>query len=287
MAHSYNGNASNVTGATQVTITQPDDGDPDNASAQNTPSSKLADFAQKFLAFVNGLFSTANTWTALQTFQGASGSAGINATGNGSGAGGTFTGGTFGGDGVDGQGGGSGAGGSFTGGSGGGGPGVIGTGGSGGPGAYLTAGSGRGAAYLAPQATPGSPANGDVWVDTTKESLSAKVNGAVLSLTPQSGPNVVGSFGTNWSANVPVRYYIDSDGYVHLAGEVKCSSTGPSTAFTLPSGFRPTSQVNSGLYDTTAGSMTAYSITTGGAVGITEPNANDVLCLDGIVFPTF
>jgi hypothetical protein len=67
MAHTYDGNASLATGTT-VAITQPDDGDADNAAAQNTASSRLADWLQRLANLALNILSTANTWTASQLF---------------------------------------------------------------------------------------------------------------------------------------------------------------------------------------------------------------------------
>lgn len=70
MAINYNGNASNVSGQTQVTVSNPQDGDSFTASEDTARTNTLADWMQSALAFDLALFSTTNTWTVLQTFTG-------------------------------------------------------------------------------------------------------------------------------------------------------------------------------------------------------------------------
>src|SRR5579872_2634608 len=67
MAHSYNGVAANATGTT-VTVMQPDDGDNDNAAAQNTQGSRLADWLQRLANIALNIGATAFTWTVAQAF---------------------------------------------------------------------------------------------------------------------------------------------------------------------------------------------------------------------------
>jgi hypothetical protein len=67
MSSVYNGVAANATGST-VAVTIPSDGDTDNAADLNAGTKRAADWLQRVWNLVGAIFTTANSWTAAQTF---------------------------------------------------------------------------------------------------------------------------------------------------------------------------------------------------------------------------
>ena len=103
-----------------------------------------------------------------------------------------------------------------------------------------------GTVNLVPQTTPSAPANGDIWVDTTTNTLSARVNGSLIKIYPPVGPVLITSFLNGFASytgsggNRTPHYYRDLNGRVHLSGAI--TNTGAingAPAFNLPAGFRP------------------------------------------------
>ena len=116
------------------------------------------------------------------------------------------------------------------------------------PGVQAAGTATRPALNLVPQATPSTPASGDVWVDTTTGGAAIQASGGLIKLSPTLAPVVVGSgggapaFQNNWNAPVvPLRYYKDASGVVHIDGDPNqtVGSANNSVIFTLPAGFRP------------------------------------------------
>lgn len=297
MPSNYSGNASNVTGLTQVTIQTPSDGDTLNAASVNTALKLLADFAQSALAFILALFSTANTWTAKQTVNTTGGTTAVLGANSGSGIGVQGTSGT--GAGVEGTAS-NGIGGVFVGG--GGSPGVTGTGGgsAGGAGGYFTAGSSpaNGAIHAVPQATPSAPANGDIWVDTTTNTLSAQVNGSTVKIgsKPVAPTALSGlTYANGWAAGTPApRYWVDELGYTHLSGQLATGAVSGAQVTTnpLPAAARPTGQVSIEVPDLGGASPSAVShfiqISSGGVITMANFSGyTGAVSLDNVVFPTF
>jgi hypothetical protein len=263
VAHGYNGNAALATGST-VTITQPDDGDADNAAAQNVPSSRLADWSQRFANFMLGLFGTVNAWVAQQSFSQTGGGAGYTIHVVNSGSGGSIA-----GDSATGS----------------------------GPGVTAIGNATRAAENLAPQATPSSPVDGDVWVDSSTNQIKVRINGTIYALGGQLPTPTTVTPQNSWSQAItdgnPARYWKDANGVVHLDGAMNPNGAATSqVAFTLPAGFRPT---RSGIivffvpYDlaTSAQGVTVEINPSNGNVTINYPsNTAHDYSLEGITFAT-
>lgn len=169
--------------------------------------------------------------------------------------------------------------------------GVVGGGNASGWGVYAAGGANSGDLHIPPKSTPSTPSNGDIWVDSTKNALSARINGIT-----SGAPLVVGgtgvAFQNGWvsggaSGRTAPRYWIDAVGVVHLDGQLKNSSTGQTTAFTLPVGYRPAFNLDTVATDVTNSTSVALAITPAGVVAPNEPNANDIIDLSKISFPTF
>jgi lysophospholipase L1-like esterase len=86
------------------------------------------------------------------------------------------------------------------------------------------------------------------------------------------------------SAQTPVFYWKDRDGFVHLRGSLKDGSSGTS-AFTLPVGYRPTNLVAIGVGGANV-SIVSLIINTDGTTQITGSYANSLTALDGVIFNT-
>jgi hypothetical protein len=244
MPASYNGNASNATGS-QVTISEPVDGDALTAASETIGTHLLADWAQRLInyalnaaAFALGITVTNSTLNGK----------GVNSTGNGNGTGVQGTGGSSSGTGVAGIGGAPNGWGVIGQGPGTG-PGVIGTNIGTGPGGQFQAmGTGQGAVNLVPMATPSSPAAGDMWIDTSGN-LNADGAAGVLTLAPATTPVTVGAGGgapayqNSWTFcsthGRKLRYWRDPIGVVHLDGGINGAGESAPLVFTLPAGFRP------------------------------------------------
>lgn len=289
MPASYNGNAANATGS-QVTITNPADGDTDNAASVTIFSKLLADWGQRFLNYFLG----ATPIPAAITVSPSGGSqTAVTATGTGTGQGGNFTGAT-GVEGTTNVSTGIGVYGSLSGSPGATASGVTGdaSGFATGHGGHFLGSTAEGAIKLEPQATPTTPVNGDVWVDSTTNQLVAEVNGSKATVAPQVPAVNISAFLNGFSAGASQpRYYRDSNGIVHLDGNVVAPSGGPGilTAFTLPVGFRPPStQTFIGADTTTAPAGTTQIVFANGNVQLTfnGASAGDLIWLSGISFAT-
>lgn len=294
----YNGNASNVTGLTQVTVSNPQPGDSLTSANDTLRTNTLADWCQQLASIALNIAATAFTWTMAQVFQkgitvtqSSSGQPGVTATGNGAGPGVSSLGGA-GGAGVQGTGG---AGGNTNGVNGignAGGGGLQGTGGSSGPGASLFGNANRGSLLMNPQADPSAPVMGDTWINNS--GVLRYYNGSAdVSLAGSASPTAVPSFTNSWAAGTPApRYWIDQNNIVHLAGQLNAASATLSAAFTLPAGFRPTGTVGFVVPDLggTGAANDARELTISSAGVVSIPLFSGVLgaiALDGVSFPIF
>jgi len=292
---SYTGNPANAASNT-VTISEPADADLDNGATFASAFQLLTDYAQRLVNFVIAIFSTANTWTATQTFTvGAAIGGAISATGSGS----NVINATASGAGYAGViGGASGAGGFGT-------SGIAQSGaGAGGVGIYggsqdvnawpmqaqhQHASPVVGAFNLVPHVTPSAPANGDTWVDSSNNTFSARINGATAKVQAQSGPTNISSFLNSFSAgSTTPRYYRDSNGRTYVSGNVsRATATTYLAAFNLPAGFRPPSTRQYACFNGSAQVVAGVVVTTGGDVQVVVANNGDTVQLDGISFETF
>lgn len=121
---------------------------------------------------------------------------------------------------------------------------------------------------------PGSPADGDIWVDTSTPVWTA--------------PTLLNSWVNFGSPYNNAGYMKDSLGFVVLRGIIK-SGTLNAYAFTLPSGYRPTSGQHI-FPQLSNNAIIRIDIDTSGNV-IPAPygtaGSNLYVALDGIRFPTF
>ena len=97
--------------------------------------------------------------------------------------------------------------------------------------------------------------------------------------------NNVGAFTGSWvnygSGFAAAAYSKNSEGMVKLKGLIKSGTVG-SAAFTLPAGYRPTSQL---LFSTPSnGTMGRTDVTSAGLVTPNSPTNNTWVCLDPIYF---
>lgn len=119
---------------------------------------------------------------------------------------------------------------------------------------------------------------------------TALPNGSSITDTPT--PLVVGgtgvAFTNSWVAGVAgaPRYWKDALGLVHADGATSNPATPTTSAFTLPSGYRPARRSWFALTDE-AGTITFADIATSGTVTIRSNGAGVAVHLSGIVFPTF
>lgn len=175
-------------------------------------------------------------------FGGATDGTAVSGTGSGMGFGGAFFGGNSDSPGVSGLGGNTnGPGGTFSGkGTG---PGVIGANTHTGPGGQFSGNATRPALHLVPQATPSTPANGDIWVDLTTNLLQAMVNGNVEPVAGQPSPTAMSGFTNGWAAGTPApQFWISNGGHeLELGGQLATGGVTNAAFFTLPVGFRPSS----------------------------------------------
>jgi hypothetical protein len=95
----------------------------------------------------------------------------------------------------------------------------------------------------------------------------------------------ISSFGNSWvnygAPHGDAAYCKDGHGFVHLRGVIKDGTVG-SSAFTLPSDFRPASQILQGAISN--GAIGRVDIGTDGTVSPLLPSNNTWVSLDGIAF---
>ena len=85
-----------------------------------------------------------------------------------------------------------------------------------------------------------------------------------------------------WVSTIPVRYFKDTIGFIHLSGAVNGGSSG-TTIFTLPSGYRPTQTTSTLAFDGESLSMLALTIYSNGAVVLWGGHSSYVI-LDLAIF---
>ena len=124
---------------------------------------------------------------------------------------------------------------------------------------------------------PSSPADGDLWVDTSTPTWTAP-----------TFQNSWVNYGSEWNS---AGYYKDANGVVHLRGLVKSGSIG--AIFTLPAGYRPTATwlfICASNSSATPPGYARVDINTSGSVSLNTYSANSNngwVSLDGITFATF
>lgn len=137
--------------------------------------------------------------------------------------------------------------------------------------------------------------NGADKLTATASAITASVatalpNGSTIADTPT--PLVVGTTGVaftnSWGAGgygAP-RYWLDAMGYVNLDRSVVHAGTPTSSAFTLPSGYRPAARLWFALIDDN-GAVTFADIATSGTVTIRSNTGGVNVHLNGIRFAVF
>lgn len=102
---------------------------------------------------------------------------------------------------------------------------------------------------------------------------------------------IVPTLNANWSAYgpSPVGYMKDAMGWVHLRGVAINGAGAVNPAFTLPTGFRPSAEVNTGTCAGNGGSFGAMSaasvlVSTNGDVQVDVPAANYYSFLTAVTF---
>lgn len=196
------------------------------------------------------------------------------------------------------------------------GAGVWGDGSIGGSGPGLR-GTGNGSfppAHLDPQAVPGSPSDGDLWVDSGTNGLGWRQNsltqGLAINATgdaalapARAAPANLSYLGTWGAVSSYAKVWKDALGVVHLQGAIGPGASPQVTAFTLPSGFRPSTDIGNG----TGAGLTAnrnqsskidpvqlqivaatgvVSVVVGSGSGSGALTAGDVISLNGVSFAT-
>jgi len=119
---------------------------------------------------------------------------------------------------------------------------------------------------------PGSPSNGDLWVDTSTPTWST------LSMINNWQP---------WSGTPGAQYMKDAMGFVHLRGLIQYGNA--NAIATLPTGYRPISYGQ--IFTSHAGGgQTRLDVGTSGVIQVNGYYANgnnSYVSLDGITFATF
>ena len=158
--------------------------------------------------------------------------------------------------------------------------------------AQLTGNATRGPLNLVPLATPSTPSNGDVWIDTTLSALVAQIAGSSVIIAQRTTP--VGlttlTYANGWTDASPAARYWKDNGYVHLAGGLATGAVSGAqiTSNPLPAGFRPTGAVVVPLQDIGIAQSHGLHISTGGVLTVDLFSGfTGNTSLDGIAFPTF
>lgn len=285
-------------------FTLPADGDTLNAASGATPWKLLADYVQRLVNYLTNATAIPNGLTITQATVNGDG---IDVTANGTGIGISATGGSSAGTGavgIGGAGGGTGVQGTSSSGigvvgqsTGSAQPGVRGINSSTGPGGSFSGNATRPALHVDTQATPSTPANGDIWADSTQNNVRAMMNGIVSGTPLTVGGTGVG-FSNGWQGPITngrtPRYWKGIDGMVHLEGTVNSSAISSNIAFILPAGYRPTYTTGGDgklyLPAILAGATTGKQVQVDGSGNVTVAGAtaaNVDYSLDGISFATF
>lgn len=121
---------------------------------------------------------------------------------------------------------------------------------------------------------PGSPEDGDLWVDSSTPAW----------VYPTLGNSWVSFGGTLQTA----RFFKDASGVVHLQGTI-ANGTANTTIFTLPTGYRPTARLEIATYAYPG--MGKLNIDSNGVVQfdawVISSGSNAAVALSGITFATF
>jgi hypothetical protein len=125
-------------------------------------------------------------------------------------------------------------------------------------------------------------------IDLLRTYLSEHDNSLSVLETVQSWTDI-SSFSNSWvslGGSYTPSYFKDAHGFVHFKGIIKSGTLG-STAFTLPSGYRPTQSVYhaTGAYSGSAYVFAYCTIDTSGNF-IPQGSYNNEFLLDGISFYT-
>lgn len=97
-----------------------------------------------------------------------------------------------------------------------------------------------------------------------------------------SGWITVSSFSNSWGAGTVAPAYRKIGTKVFLRGRLSAGTAG-ATAFTLPSGYQPSTAQSLVSCNASGPTLNQVSITTGGAV---QPTVSTVTSLDGLFFHT-
>lgn len=307
MSTPYNGNASNATG-TQVTVTDPVNGDALTAASGTLPWNKLADWAQRLLDLALAIGSTAWTFTQKITFNDGilinvpttTNRIGLEVSGNGIERAVFATGGSSDGTAIRAIGGGT-NGYGIDASAGGTGSAIFGEATGSGNAVELDASAGSGTAMdiignvSAPAVTIAAGGSQDALDLTGKLSGGAATFTGTLTATggiAHMTPLVVGGTGVAFlnsfaaAAQAP-RYWKDALGVVHIDGGVTHpSGVSGGVAFTLPSGYRPTIKQELQARNVTTQAACDFIIETNGDVKTTI-GAGDSVFFPAPTFPTF
>lgn len=126
------------------------------------------------------------------------------------------------------------------------------------------------------QATPGSPATGEMWTDSTTGGAAWQTSNGkaeLMHVTPHALSGVPGGYKNSWAdTGAPGRYWTDASGLIHLDGQLTKTPVDTTLIVTLPVGFRPS--VVKDFLVPVPGSGTSF-----GAV-LTIQSSGDVALLD-------